>query len=397
MSDALSTLTQIDLLEEQARDAINAAQYALAETLYAAVRLADAHTDWPTRVRLHYWLADARRMQSKNEAALTTYTWLISLNHDRTASAALAGNTQALQYLSGAFDGFVAVGRFLPAMPTARLYAVLEQGLTFLADVGQEGWAHGFRFQRGRLLAAEGRLAEARQEMEAALALRRRDRSSAGYSLGTHLCELGLILRRLNEDAAAEACLQEVWQSGEHGLHDRQDAAKNLAWLERGRDNLAAAEEWAYEAVALAEQIESANATYAAYDVLVVILLAHGRATELRRAAAAFWQWGRREATVVSRYFVGLRLAKVQLALTRDQLGMSLDPAGPLPDPWPATTPAAQRQALRHLAAAQRWLVRTQAPAQRLDQQAAVETYREDLAALAEAITSLCEQVEAMP
>ena len=318
-------------------------------------------------------------MQSREEEALTTYAWLIGVANDPPARAELAGNRRALTYLVNAFDSFIECGRFLPAMPSAQLHNVIDMGLAFLDEVGRSQWAHGLRLQRGTLLKNEGQRDAARQEMEAALALRRRDPNSLGATLGAHLCVLGELLEEMTEHDAAAACYREVWQGSGHGTYMRQWAAQGLAYVEKSRGELAAAEQWARDAVALAGQMQSANAQVAALEVLIKVLLEQDKVAELVREGAVYWSLGRLNGTIESKYFTGRELADIRLAMARAALGLPPNPATPLPDALPAIAASDRRRARRYLVAAERWLARAQEPARRLDAQVGGQSWRNEL------------------
>ena len=290
-NDLFGPTYQIDLLYRQAIDAHRAGQYATMESLLAeAARLADEDAELATQIRIKYWLAEARRMRSRDEEALTTYAWLIGVANDPPARAELADNRRALNYLASAFDRVIECGRFLTAMPNAQLHQVIDMGLAFLDEVGRSQWAHGLRLQRGLLLKNEGRHEAARQEMEAALALRRRDPNSQGATLGAHLCVLGDLLWQIAEYDAAATCYHEVLESSGHHfpLYNRQWATTRLASLEKSRGKLAAAEQWAREAVALAGQMQSASAQMAALQILVEVLIQRDKVAELVREGALY-------------------------------------------------------------------------------------------------------------
>lgn len=398
LNDVFGASYQIELLYRQSRDAHRSCLFATAESLLAeAARLADEQTDLATQIRIKYWQAEARRMQSRYEKALTTYAWLIGVANDPPARASLADNRRAITYLAGAFQQFVECGRFLPAMPSAQLHHVIDMGLAFLSEVGRSQSAHGLRLKRGQLLKNEGRWEAARQEMEAALALRRRDPDSQGYTLGVHLCALGDLLWQMGEYDAAAPCYREVWEgSGRRfSVHNRRWAAKGLAYVEQSRGDLGAAEQWAREAVALAGQMESANAQVTALAILLQVLIERGKVIELVREGAAYWQWQRRQGGVQAEYFIGRRLADIRLAMARAALGLPPNPAEPLPDALPpperreGPPASALPRAKRYLAAAQRWLARAQEPARRLDAQSGVETLRNELRESQERVKAL--------
>jgi len=253
---------QINELFNKAQDAYRSALYVTADSLFAeAASLADEHAKLATRIKIKAWLAHTRGKLYRDEEALTTWAWLISVANDSQSRASLASDDEALTYLAAAFKEFVGCGRSLPAIPNAKLYEVIDMGLAFLSEVGRVPWAHGLRLEHAKLLLDEGQQEEARQEMEAALALRRRD-PDALHMLANYLSRLAKLLDGMEEYDAAEPYYREIWEGSGHDfyLSDRQSAAKDLALLENERGNLEAAEQWARKALALAEKMESAFA-----------------------------------------------------------------------------------------------------------------------------------------
>lgn len=394
--DALEAQMQIDLLLQQGDDAYELGQYVTAETFFAqAAQLADEYADWPTRLRAHFWKADAQRMQGKREEPFATFTWIIGLLHDPEVSEAIQGNINALIYAHGAYSGFVAVGADLPSIPIARLYTVLDEAEQFLRDIGHPKWAHKIRLNRGNLLEAEGRLEEARREYEAALALRRRDPNTLGYSLGSHLNNVARILRRLNELDGAERYYREIWEGSEHSIGDRQTAASGLAWVAKKRQQWAEAEHWAREGVALAGQMEGPSAPFWARNTLIAVLLGRSKAEEARREAGALWCYGRWLGSVEAIYTTYSTLCEVRLACARAALSISANPDDELPEGgWSSLkkrllSTGRLHQARRCLRAAERWLARAREPGRRLDEQAGVTKREEELNGLEQKIQAL--------
>ena len=394
--DALEAQVQIDLLLRQGDDAYELGQYVTAETFFAqAAELADEYADWPTRLRAHYWRVEAQEMQDKNEESFATYTWLIGLAHDPEVTQSVQGNTDALKYLYNAFSGFVAVGGDLPSIPIKRLYAVLDEAEQFLRDIGHPEWAHKTRLDRASLLEAENRLEEARREYEMALALRRRDPNSLGYTLGSHLNKVASILSDLGETDEAERHYREVWEGREHSIGDRQEAASGLARVAKKRGKWAEAEHWAREGVALAGQIEGPSAPFWARNTLIAVLLGRGKIEEVRWEVGAFWCYGRRLGSAKAVYTTYTTLGEVRLACARAALGLSANPDDDLPEGgWAALKKwllgsGRLRRARRYLQTAERWLARAREPGRRLDEQAGVTKREEELNKLEQKIQAL--------
>lgn len=375
MSDDREIRRGILALERQADEAYRLAQYEAAESLYSeAARLADAHADWPLRIRLHFWLAWSRQMQPRYEAAMTTYAWLISLAHDPEAAPAIAGDEGSLRLLAQSYPNLASCGRFLTSLSLDRLHGVLDDGEAFLREIDHPEWVHEIRYIRGSLLRDAGRYAEARQEIEASVALKRRTSDTVGYTLNGRLCSLGDTLRRLGDHRAAAVAYREVWDGDRSGPYERVWAAQGLAYAEWGVGNLVGAEHRANAAVAGASQMESATIRSTSYEVLVDVLLAAGKVAGLSSAAAGKWRWGRR-GSGYDHFYVPYQLARVRMALARSALGLSANLNDPLPWFLFLVPAGARARARRHLAQAQRWLARAEGPARRLDRQRGQSTH----------------------
>src|SRR5947209_759612 len=107
--DAL-TRREVEQLHRLAMDARDEGQYAMMEQLLEqAVAAAEHVEDLSLLVEERFWLADARRMQSKFAQAIVTYTWLIGLATDPASSHQVA-DEESLSYVAQAFMLFVDCG-----------------------------------------------------------------------------------------------------------------------------------------------------------------------------------------------------------------------------------------------------------------------------------------------
>jgi tetratricopeptide (TPR) repeat protein len=100
-------------------------------------------------------------------------------------------------------------------MQAVALERVIDRGLDWLASIGKRNWSSGLRLQRGSLWQAQGRLEAASSEREAALALHRRHPDAPGYTLGTHLLDLGDCLTEMERLEEAEGYYREVAEGHE--------------------------------------------------------------------------------------------------------------------------------------------------------------------------------------
>ena len=389
MSGSFLETFKILVLCNEANEAHQTGQYALMEALLVeAARLADEHADLNTRILVHSRLVDAWRMLYKHQEALTTLTWLIGLGNDPQESAALIGQTGVLGSLAMAYAEIVDTARHLAVMPTVELHRVLDQGMAFLDNVGQKQWGHVMRLYRGMLYEIEGRLPESRQEFEAALAMRRREQG-IGMNIGTHLNHLGNLLVRMEDYEAARRCYLEILEEHNHLAVERQRATTGMAWLEKGRGNLEAAEQWAREAVELAEYMETPSTQFFAREALVATLLSLGYPAEAAQEAPALWLWSRRYGNQRARYLMSQRLLEVRLAMARKALGLNPVWHEPVPEIYPNVDREALPRSRRYLAAAEAWLARAQEAAGLLDAQAGIDGYLKALDQQAQALQAV--------
>jgi tetratricopeptide (TPR) repeat protein len=273
-------------------------------------------------------------------------------------------------------------------MPIEKLHCVVEQGLAFLRNAGRSERSHALRLQRGLLLDEQGRKPEARRELEAALALRRRHRRY-GYTLGTHLCHMGDRIGDMGDLYAAERYYDEARNAAGGSAWERSWACRGLALIATQRGDLDAAEQWAREAIERAAPIESGWPMYRARLALIPVLLARGRVAEALTEGARMWRAAHRWETAEARHRVGRALAEVRLAGARQALGLAPGRGAPTRDALPAADSEALGRA-QHLAAkAARWLAQAQGAAVRLDERADVTTWSEQLQELAARIAHL--------
>lgn len=376
---------QIELLERQASDAYRISEYATAESLYAeAARLAEQGADWPTRVRINYRLAGCRGMQDKAADAIVTYTWLLTLAGDPEVALALA-NSSALAYLFRAYVQF-AISGFDLGLPIARLHKVLDEGERFLAEVAHPEWAHGLRMVRGQLLREQGQLSRARQELEAALSLIRRDTSAViGFTPSGHINSLAEVLIDLGDIDTAARLFQESLEMQGSPV-DRGISASGLSDIAQLRGDWSAAEHWAREGLAMAAHVQSPTTQIKIRRSLLPALLERGKVTEAVSQGAVLWAWGRR---LEADYHIAWHLCRVRLACARQAVGLATNPDSELPVQTEPLLPCLQKRAVRYLRAAEHWLVRAQTLARRLDEQCEVETNSKKLQALADKLDAL--------
>ncbi|MCP6756478.1 hypothetical protein NL533_33125, partial [Klebsiella pneumoniae] len=74
--------------------------------------------------------------------ALTRLTWILSMAEDPGRRQELE-RADLTQEIARAYMYWVECARFLPEMPTAQLFEVLEAGDRYLRGVGKPGWRAG--------------------------------------------------------------------------------------------------------------------------------------------------------------------------------------------------------------------------------------------------------------
>ena len=258
---------EIEKLHQLGKDCELEYQYAKAEKFYQrAAELAEELNDLSLMIKERFWLATMQRMQSKYKATLGTYTWLMEVAYSPDLSRDLTEDD--LWYVASGFMDFVEVGQRLPDMPAADLERVIDRGLDWLSSIGKGNWTSGLRCQRGSLWQSQGRKESALEELEAALALRRRYPEAPGYTLGSHILVIADLLQEMAKLKEAENYYREVAESYEFDSYEQGWAWKGLAQVAMQRQDWTNAESYALKSLELARGIESPNPMMLAYDVL---------------------------------------------------------------------------------------------------------------------------------
>jgi tetratricopeptide (TPR) repeat protein len=330
-------------------------------------------------------------MQSKHAQAFSTYTWLIGLATDPSQSQQLR-DTQTLLYLARAFIMFMESGRYL-ALPVEQLLRVVADGLDWLERVGQSNWAVGLRAQRGLLLQDQQRWQEARQELEAAVALSRRHPEAPGAYLANHLLQLADLLWEEQVGAYAEAIplTQEVLATANSSNYDRWWAYRTLAYAHLGLHEYEVALQAAQQSLTLAYSIESSATSAEAYQVLGKTYRAIGRLNEAASAAIQQWRWVRKNKRVDLFKDMLTDCAQVRLLQVREACGLPLE-SKTLPDALPET--ANWKLAQRRLAGARRFVQWARPFASQLDQSRGSQSSQDNLDKLARQVEQLVTLLE---
>jgi tetratricopeptide (TPR) repeat protein len=156
----------------------------------------------------------------------------------------------------------------MPNMNIADLAKVLDRGLDWLSTIGKSNWSDGFRREQELLWQKQKHHEKALTEMETALALRRRNPTIPGFTLGQHIVDVADSLRRMTKLTEAVDYYQEVVDGYEFSDYVKQWAWKGLAKVSIERSEWQTAEQRAQKSPELARGIESPHPMMEAYDVL---------------------------------------------------------------------------------------------------------------------------------
>jgi tetratricopeptide (TPR) repeat protein len=335
---------EIQQLARLARDCRDELQYAKAEKFsQRAAEISEEIDDLSLTIRNRLWLATAQRMQGKNQASLSTFTWLIEVAYNLDLNRELS--EEDLWRVANGFTDFVEVGRELPDMNVADLEKVLERGLDWLSTIGKSNWSAGLRIQRGTLWQQQGHLDKALAEMETALALRRRNPSAPGYTLGTHILNVADLLQKMEKLMEAEEYYQQVADGYEFNDYAKRWAWEGLAQVSIEQSELQTAEQRALKSLELARGIESPEPMMHAYDVLGDVYWKQERIEPAITAKIQAWHYARQSKVEEYLYDLYLDFAEIRLYQAR------------------------QNNPTRYIPKAQQWLHRALPLAIRLDRQ----------------------------
>lgn len=255
--------------------------------------------------------ADALSMLGDQAAALSRYTWILSLSTDpsRRAEVEKAGVTWQI---ATAHLQWVECARFLDKVPVEQLFGVLDAGDAYLRAIGHPGWRSGLLKQRANVLQFLGRLEEAIGAAEEGLSLKLRDGSGPGATLATHRWHLGHLLRQAERHEEARGHYQSVLDDPASAPRDRKAAAQGLAHCALADGDAAKARTLAEQAVLLAESMGN-DSLVAALDVLVPACRRAGDLPAARSAAERMLAGARRIGTSSRLYFALGNAADVAL------------------------------------------------------------------------------------
>ena len=285
---------KINQLDRLGKDYWREQQYQKAEKFYEqAVELANSLNDLSLMIKERFWLASQQRMQGKRNAALNNYTWLIEVAYNPELSSKLTETD--LLYVGRSFSWFVGVGqRYFPEMEIAKLETVIERGLEWLTNIGKREWSAGLRYERGHLWKNQGRYQKALEEMEAALAMVRRNSKAAHTSLGSILFQLGDLLREMEKLEESEKYYQEIINGYKFGKWNKFYGWHGLAYIALTRKDFVEAKKCAEKSLELAKIIESFEPITFTYQLLGDIYYRQDRIYRAINARIQFWKYSRK-------------------------------------------------------------------------------------------------------
>ena len=211
--DAIFIKSQIDHLNYLAILEHNSGRSVAAEKLMnQACELAEQAEDLDTLVSVRENLEGIQRANGKHKEALAILAWLIGIATD-PASSGRVKEERSLRALAGSFASFSDSARQMPGANLDDLLRVLREGELWMTRFGKPEWTADLRVQRGIILGTQGDKQAARREMEASLAIKRRQQVVLGFTFETVLLKLAslLIQEPFREFEAAFKLTEEVF------------------------------------------------------------------------------------------------------------------------------------------------------------------------------------------
>lgn len=304
----------VDLLLREGRSFINEGRYA--EALRAAEKAREGAKplgDIGLEVRAASLEADALKMLGRHGDALGRYSWILGIAEDPAHARAVAEERVAFEVVS-AFLFWADSALSLPAIQVDRLFEVLDAGERFARGIGKPAWRAGLLRTRADVLGALGRTNEAIGCAEEGLALKLRDRTAPGATLGSHRWGLGDLLRDAGRFDEARGLYQAVLDDPVGSItNDRFAALRGLHACCLAAEDGAGARAYANEAVRLGEPMGD-NALSHALEDLTDACLAQGDVAAARAASDRRVQVARRLDAPMHLFSALARAARVALA-----------------------------------------------------------------------------------
>jgi tetratricopeptide (TPR) repeat protein len=139
-------------------------------------------------------------------------------------------------------------------------------------------------------------------ELEAALALHRRNLDAPGYSLGAHLLNLGDLLGEMERLEEAEGYYRKVAEGHEFSDYEQWWAWDGLASVALARQDWAEAETCVLKSLELARGIESPTALCESYQVLGEVYQKQGQISRAIETGIQTWHYARQHQNEERRY-----------------------------------------------------------------------------------------------
>jgi tetratricopeptide (TPR) repeat protein len=315
-SDKQNKRKQILSLNLFAMNCRSELQYAKAEKTYKeAAMLAEQLNDLSLMIKTRESLAFSQRIQGKYKEALSLYTWLIETAFSANSSYELTESDMSI--IADGFMDFIEVGSHLPHMTVDKLDQVIDQGLRWLEHIGKKDWKGGFHLQRGLIRKKQNRQKDALEEMEIALACRRRYGGRPGYALSSYLIDSADLLSEMENSDKAKQYYQQIIEGSQFDSEDRQKAWRGLAQLAIQQQKYDEAENLAQKSVNLAREIESPRPMVNALNVLAEIYLLKGALDLAVNAKIQVWRYVRQYKEVCDLYELYRDFGKIRLQQAR--------------------------------------------------------------------------------
>lgn len=325
-----------------------------------------------------YMLANAYRMQHKNEEALALYLQIIGLGTDPQMREPLEKALDEIPFgqelfniestVAHAFAAFVDVGITVSRVPLVHLHQLVNDSFYYVETIGHPEWAHQFNLARTQIFFEEGKYQEALEEAIKGLVLRQANSSAPGYSLMAHLSNVGNCLNKLNRYEEAVPYIEQILQTAEVSVDTQRSAYVSLAEAYLGLGKLEEAEDMANKALKIAQQQGILPGLRKDYSCLSLIFAQQGRLQDASSAAAKMWRISRRMKDVYHEFYTQQSCGKMRLEQARSVLKPGADTMEvPLETGTLVPSPQDCKRVKHYALAAQRWFLYAQKPAVKLD------------------------------
>lgn len=303
----------VELLIAEAGRFCNESRYA--EALRAAEKAregAQREEEIGLEVRATMLEAEALKMLGRDGNALARYSWILGVAEDPAHRSVVAEESVAFDVVT-AFSSWADCATRLPQMQVDQLFAVLDAGERFARAIGKPTWRAGLLHMRAKLMQALGQSSEAIPFAEEGLALKLRDRTAPGATLGGYRGFLADLLREVGRFDEAQALYQTMLDDAKRWPFDRFAAFRGLGGCALHANEAAAARGFADEAMRIAEPMGDSALSRALTD-LIDACLAQGDIPAARATSDRHVELATRHGVTDQLFFALGRAAQVALA-----------------------------------------------------------------------------------